>query len=229
MKRFLGVFQTYDYSNLYHLPGVTADYVNLRALAKRLGRSGLWSAHLLYNSDYASIASALADENLELLWFCGHGVLTPDGRNIYLIDDMTTNLNDRVMYELLAKDTLTLHALYIFDFCHSCTMLNLRYYYKNGTFYKKVLDAEVGMFDDNPIMTRVCIAGSSDFGTTNEDVRGGKLTQYILYLLYTFGYLSLRLFDTNLTTAVGRSVVSTNKIIDEDEPLLSLPLPAMQQ
>lgn len=223
MKQFLGLFQTYDYSNLYHLPGVKKDFENLSQLAEEFNASGLWSSRLLFNTDYESVIAELAQERLALVWCCGHGILSADGRNIFLIDDMLVNLDDRSFFKILAADTLTKLTLFVFDFCHSCTMVNLKYYYKNGVFLSKVADKEPSLFDDNPLLTRVCIAGASDFDTTNEDTRGGHLTQYILDLLHKFGYVSLSLFEKYQPTAVQRSVISVNRIIDEDLPLLVLP------
>lgn len=222
MNKFLGLFQTYSYSNLYHLPGVKKDFDNLLSLAEKLTATNEWQSKLLFDADYETIVDTLTNDRMALVWCCGHGILSIDGRNIFLIDDLQANLDDRTFFKLLAADTLTKLTLFVFDFCHSCTMINLKYYYKNGTFMSKVADTEPSLFDDNPLLTRVCIAGASDFDTTNEDTHGGYLTQYLINLLYKFGYVSLSLFEQHQPVVVKRSVISVNRIIDEHMPLLIL-------
>jgi hypothetical protein len=100
-------------------------------------------------------------------------------------------------------------------------MLNLKYYYAKGVFFQKMLESARTLFDDDTRLVRVSISGASDFGTTDEDENGGKLTQYLISLLRRHGFVSLRMFEDERPPSV-RAVISLNCIINDTEPIISL-------
>lgn len=163
---------------------------------------------------------------------CGHGMLNGQGENVYIVDGGTLPANAPPIDRLPAANALTepeftaellrlaesrqssqasnRTSLCVFDFCHSCTMLDLPYFYEGGYFYKKLGDgspasvAKYERFAAGHLF--VSVSGCSDFETTEEDREGGLLTQRLLYLLRREGRLSLHLLDVSLTKKARVSV-----------------------
>lgn len=223
MNQFLGIFQTYAASNLYWLPGSLVDYQNLMALFGRSAAADSWRAPVMsVNETAARVLALLAATRPTLAWFSGHGVLTNDKVNTFVTDiDRFAGFDEDEILNVLARDTTTSRCVYVFDFCHSCSMLNLKYYYAKGVFFQKMLESARTLFDDDTRLVRVSISGASDFGTTDEDENGGKLTQYLISLLRRHGFVSLRMFEDERPPSV-RAVISLNCIINDTEPIISL-------
>lgn len=186
---------------------------------------------MLENPNKDDIAHALSTFQPSVLWMCGHGVLNEANENVYIIDGGALPprppgrisllppgniLSEPEFTRLALKNARSKHVtMYVFDFCHSCTMLDLPYFYENGFFYKKLGDGpdsseRYGRFRAASTLF-IVISGCSDFETTEEDARGGLLTQQLLYLMRSERALSLRILDTGL---YGKARISVSRAID---------------
>ena len=225
-ETFFGLFQSYV-SSSSKLNGVLRDYENLSKLSDTLEQVGYPKFHLYLNSELtkAKVLFQLTSLNPSIIWWCGHGELIED-KNVFLMGN-ETNLNSTEnirddAFSIAVHQNVAPRVLFVFDFCHSCTMINLKYYYAEGNFHKKVLDTRPTFWDDDPDLLRISIAGASDFSSTTEDsIRGGVLTQYLLYLIYKYGYITLNLFEADRPYTLKECIISVNKPIDLDFAFLS--------
>ncbi len=163
-------------------------------------------------------------QQANVLWFCGHGVVAR-GHNVFLLPDATrrtvslsnlrleSTLRDSDVFEALRANAQPT-VFCVFDFCYSATMLNLKYYYIRGEYWRKTGDSEPSLYDDDPHLLRISVSGATDFTTAEENENGGYLTQYLLRLLTRFKKLSLDLIDRHRTPRQASMVISVNRVID---------------
>lgn len=242
--RVLAICSNYEGTSLF-LPGVNIDKLNLYQFTQTANAS----LRMLENPSKNDIYYAIETFQPTVIWMCGHGVLNSANENVYIVDGGTLPARVPQQISLLKEHNkltepefikrVLLNAskrrttLYIFDFCHSCTMLDLPYFYENGFFYKKLANRfatisqqknghyghdkherydkqSFAQHDDNEHMF-IAISGCSDFETTEEDAEGGLLTQRLLYLLRSKRALTLELLDTSLT---NKARISVSKPID---------------
>lgn len=224
-EKFFGLFQSYK-DSIDKLNGVLLDYENLSKLSDTLEEEGFPKFQLYLNSEIskAKVLFTLTSLNPSVVWLCGHGELEK-GENLFLMGNVTDlsspeNIRDSA-FSIAVHQNNRQRVLFVFDFCHSCTMINLKYYYSDGKFHKKVLDSRPTFWDDDPHLLRVSIAGASDFTTTTEDsARGGVLTLYLLQLIYTYGYISLSLFEAKKPYNLKECVITVNKPIEPEMPFI---------
>ena len=226
--RVLAICSNYKETNIY-LPGVDVDKLNLYQFTHNANSS----LRMLENPSKEEVRDAIETFQPNIIWMCGHGVLNDAKENVYIIDG--SSLPRRVparIAQLMPRNKLTepeftrlvlsnakkrQTTLYIFDFCHSCTMLDLPYFFENGFFYKKLGGEDADAAKQRYVRFEhlehlfIVISGCSDFETTEEDVRGGLLTQQLLYLLRREKALSLQLLDTSLTR---KARISTSRPVD---------------
>lgn len=213
--KLLTVCSDYKGTNIY-LPGVGVDYLNLYQFTTNT----TLACTLLNNPSKTQIYEHLPTANI--VWMCGHGVLDKT-ENVYLLADSLPSRVPPSVSLLAAANRLTegeftriikqhrrAHSVLIcvFDFCHSCTMLDLEYYYEGGFFYKKVSSANFTTSRDDPFI--ITISGCPDSETTEEDRKGGVLTQKLLFLLRREKRLTLELLDS----ITHKSCISVNRPID---------------
>lgn len=212
----LAICSDYNHTNI-RLPGVEADRVNLYHFTQNT------MSKILTNPSKLEIETAFK-QSPNFVWLCGHGVLDDNKDNVYIISDNTrlprivpkniTSLPPQFKmsaaeFTMLVRQHASKILFCVFDFCHSCTMIDVPYYYESGYFYK-TLGPHVlkpGGTNDPLIIT---ISGCTDFDTTEEDYQGGFLTQRLLYVLRQNRSLSL----ASLDILTPKSCISTNKIID---------------
>jgi hypothetical protein len=230
----LGVFCAYQSSTRFNLPGVLVDHANLYDFS----REKIMPSLLLHDNRSQKIDKFQILGNLgrignpRIVWMCGHGFLSSDRHNVFLLDafmapSLMDNGSDLVdvsewrteallfdteFHQAVLQDMTTPIVFFVFDFCHSATMLGLKYYYEDGFFFEKIHSAEPTLFDDDENLIRICIAGASDFKTTQEDTReGGELTNFILNLVKKHAKLTLNLISHNRPS---NFIISTNTKID---------------
>lgn len=217
--KILAICSDYKHSNI-RLPGVEADRVNLYHFTQNT----MLENYILTNPSKSEIESTFQHKQPNIVWFCGHGVLDDNKDNVYIISDgnrMPKNVPKNItllapQFKMTAVEFTSIvqrcadkFLFCVFDFCHSCTMIDVAYYYESGFFYKKLGRnvMEPGRANDPLIIT---ISGCTDYDTTEEDYQGGFLTQRLLYVLRKERALSLNLLDI----LTPKSCISVNKIID---------------
>lgn len=138
-ERFMGFFKSYP-STRHFLGGVIKDFKALQDLTERVGEQ--WDTFLLLDRDLRTLETGLLFVDPSILWMCGHGKLV-DNENVFLIEPPRTNVSDATVLSGtrltdFLKRTARRTVLYVFDFCHSCTMINLKYYYEDDVYLEKV-------------------------------------------------------------------------------------------
>lgn len=220
------IIQSYRNTSRY-LAGTDKDRINLENLGYKLIKYSGSGVTCAFDTGKEDILALLRlDSNL--IWICGHGMLTSNGLdNIFLIEESLPSLSSFGHISSFDFST-TIHfnqaplTVFVLDFCHASSLVNLKYYYEDtGTWAKKMINKFPDIWDDNPQKICIVIAGASDYDSALEDSNGGYLTNYILQLLERFRYVSLELFIKNKPQNV-KSVISLNRQIPTDLPLISL-------
>lgn len=224
--RILAICSSYKNSKI-ELAGVDVDKLNLYQFTAHTKPYPI-TFRLLEDESKETIRETIRRFSPNVVWMCGHGVLNRAGENVYLLDGMRSGvethentLTESEFTEFLISTTDAKVLMCVFDFCHSYSMLDLPYYYEDGSFYKKLLTLEKynrlhGQKNHGLIIT---IAGCSDFETTEENSGGGILTQQLLYLIRRDRRLSLRSLNENLGE---KARLSTNKIVSPDFVFLQI-------
>ena len=96
--------------------------------------------------------------------------------------------------------------------------MGLNYLYFGGQF---VETAGQNLYGNDKI--RISISATSAEGTTPENQNGGFLTQYLVFLLENYKYLSLWLIDGERKIKTKNSFeIKTNMIINDKTPFIKL-------
>lgn len=225
---FLSICNSYKNTPIY-LKGVENDEKNIITYGTYL-QNYKDIKHINISSSYypETICRLLELNDLHLVWMCGHGILreTVDNdvaRKKYnvFITDYGELTSDHV--EMAVRQSSSQFTVYVFDFCHSLSMLNLKYFYSKGSFFKKIYDdeEEKTLYEDDDKYTRISIVGASDYDIAMETIQGGYLTSYLFYLLKTYGCVTLENFDENLPEHLSKSFICSNKILNPKTILLN--------
>lgn len=221
----LGIFSTYKKNRLFKLPGVNSDRNKLYQIVSTHKIPFEFIVDEKLSLDNA--VKALLDYKYNILWFCGHGIKSADGKSSYVLPSTSS-----VWWALFPQFNLfswkNLHfclaghpasvLICVFDFCHSSEMLPLGYTYFSGKYEADTTKTNVFGYDK----VRISIAGANVKETAPENIYGGFLTQYLTFLLDKYGYLSLWLIDGERASSTNSFVLKTNQIIDDRKPFLQL-------
>lgn len=203
------------------MPGVLSDRDKLYQIATEHNISFEFLEDDQITSD--TLMKALISHRYKILWMCGHGIrvnvgdsafILPSKNSFFPVGDHFSSFS--LNFCLLSHPEPVLVC--VFDFCHSEEMLPLNFNYFGGSFIKKNSGSNEFGFDK----IRIAIMGAGLYEKAPETEQGGFLTQYLLYLLKKYKYLSLWLIDGERERSTNTFVIKTNQIIDANFPFIKL-------
>lgn len=224
LQTMLGVFSVYK-NQFFELPGVESDMKNLLKLVTKYKITFEFISDSQVTADNLKIK--ISAGNFKILWMCGHGMLDSWGQNIYLLPSPTVCLlpclwsrnffSSNDLKQLIQQNTQQV-LIFVFDFCHSGSMLNMKYKYFGGSFIESPSSTDIC----GPDKIRISISGSDDSEQAPETREGGFLTRYLTWLLLKYKFLSLWLIDGERSRTENSFIIKVNTKINDRYPFIKL-------
>lgn len=190
-----------SYDNSFcSLPGVKLDEKNLRDFCDK--HNIIFNSLSKNNLFEDSLDGSVRNIKPNIIWLSGHGIVDSSKQQVaFVLPKITsfpfftdsTLMHSEEFGNILEKRLSKDNVLVVVDICHSATLLNLKYYFKNGIFYEKIDDKLFEPNFKNKVV--VCIAAASDHTVTYESSTGGFLTNSLIDFFDENQDISLSMID----------------------------------
>lgn len=204
MSIMLALIATYK-NKEFELPGTLVDAEDLKLFCKKFNINLYFLIENELTKD--NIIKFIKNKQPQIIWFSGHGIVHK-GKNLFILPNFKfsdgytkdNTLRDEEFSTIVSNYSTSNFILAVMDMCYSGTMLNLKYYYKEGFFFEKINDQEIRpVLKPNQLL--ISISAATDFQTTQEtSLGGGYLTSYLLKLFEEKKKINLIDFDYLLKT-----------------------------